>query len=132
MSAVIEKPRSVYAIFCEATKRIYIGVSANPEVSIKTKLRSAKGLNDYCRNHPKELSRLGVFECDFDKYGEGAFTPYLLEVNIPADKADERKWHWISEYNATDPKYGYNGRGGERVEFMLGLPENRFKKDSEA
>lgn len=123
----IGETRCVYAIQCRANGKVHIGMSVSPETAIKSKLASTRHHVAYKRSR-NELPD-DAFCRDYAQYGEKSFVPYLLEVNIPYEKGEERKLYWMRQYNSSDPKYGYNQKWHSRgeLEVKLELPENRFE-----
>ena len=65
------------------------------------------------------------FQKDFDLYGEDAFEVYVLEENIPPESCQAAETKWISEYNSTDPRYGYNIRN-ENIKDNFTVPTIGF------
>lgn len=117
-----KKASSIYAIRCKSTGKVYIGRSQDPY--------------ERTRQHFQRLKR-GDCECgtasfreDFAKYGAADFELYILEKDVAPDKFREREAFWISKYQATDQRYGYNRDTMKIVEMFTvadGLPPNLSK-----
>ena len=121
--------RTVYAIQCRENGRVYIGCTNNVGIRIKAhfaKLRKGVVTRYSTRTGRQEKT---TFQIDFDHYGQDAFTVHILEENIDYRVRKEREAHWIKEYNATNPVYGYNARPETDEVFDLSreLPVNRWK-----
>lgn len=93
--------RTIYMLFCEKTRKAYIGQTAG----------TAKGRVD---EHFQKL-RAGIhgsrlLQHDFDKYGEKSFIYFDLEKchiranNVPNNQ--EKKW--MEKFNTYNPHFGYN------------------------
>lgn len=108
---------SIYAIRCKTTGKVYVGRSQDPLERMKQHLQHLKrGDNHYGAASFKE---------DFDKYGVDDFECYILETGVAPTKFREREAFWISEYKATDPRYGYNKNNmevGVVMRITTGLP----------
>ena len=80
--------------------KVYIGITSNDP-----KFRWHGG-NGYYRNEH--------FYNAIKKYGWDNITHEIIETDLPKDAACELEIRLITQYNATNPKYGYNGtHGGE-------------------
>lgn len=80
--------------------KVYIGQTKNTlEFRKNQHYRSAK-----CNTRPK----YGYFYIDLIKYGMENFKFEVVEYVSDINKLDERERYWISFYNSTDEKYGYN------------------------
>lgn len=90
----------VYAIRCERNGKVYIGISKDPETRLQFHLIELKGGRKRIKN-PE-------WQKDFDEFGVDSFKAYILEANIAWDDRRAREHHWIKEYRAADPRFGYN------------------------
>lgn len=95
------RTNKVYMLFCESTRRAYIGQTLSPL--------------DYRIHEHFKLLRTGkhtsrLLQHDFDKYGEKAFRYFVLEeCNIRANNVkfnQEKKW--MERFNTYNPHFGYN------------------------
>ena len=122
-------PRTVYAIQCRENGRVYIGCTNNVEIRIKAHFARLRKGNVTRYSTRSERHEKTTFQIDFDCYGQDAFTVHILEENIDYRLRKEREAHWIREYNATNPVYGYNARPEADEAFALSreLPVNRWK-----
>ena len=79
--------------------KVYIGQTKNSlETRMSQHLRDAK-----CKKKKNTY-----FQDAIEKYGEHSFVFEIIdEVNSP-EEADEKERYWISFYNSTDKKNGYN------------------------
>ena len=118
MSLPITDPNTIYAIRCSVNGRVYVGRTKNLEQRIRAHhLELQKGYKRNMRNP--------AFQQDYDEYGLDAFKVFVLEKDVPPDQAEDRELHWIREYQATNPKYGYNSYGADKAptfEIADGLP----------
>ena len=77
-------------------------------------------------------TELGPFDLDFDRYGRDRFEVYIIEENVPPEICQEREAFWISEYDATNPDFGYNKRP-ETVpgvdDFIRGVPPKKKEEE---
>lgn len=118
MGWAIKSPSTIYAIRCIHNGKVYIGRTQRLEQRIREHwLDLKRGFKGNMRDPS--------FQQDFDRYGTDGFKVYILEENVSPDMADKREQHWISEYRATDSRYGYNKLGGKQLhdfEISPGLP----------
>lgn len=118
MGLPIVNPNTIYAIRCEENGKVYVGRTQNLDQRLRAHLNDLKkGYKGNMRNPS--------FQQDFDEYGQESFKAYVLEENVPPDKAEEREAFWIAEYKATNPRFGYNQRNGDPppgFELSKGLP----------
>lgn len=98
--------KSIYAIKCENTGRIYIGSSNKVESRIKQHMQELF-LN---KKKSSALQTRGgsLWQLDFNEYGEQAFTAYVLEKDVPADRVEDAERDNILKYRSNETKYGYN------------------------
>ena len=109
----ITKPSCIYAIRCKANGRLYIGRTYRLSARIREHFSDLR--NGYKVGSIRTSENLVNFQSDFDKYGEDAFEVFVLQENVSPDLCKATEAKWISEYNTTDPRYGYNIRD-ERIE----------------
>lgn len=114
----IKNPSTIYAIRCTHNGKVYIGRTQRFDQRIREHwLDLKRGFKGKMRD--------SSFQDDFDRYGTDGFNVYILEENVPPEMAEKRELHWISEYRATDPRYGYNKLGGNSFpdfKIIPGLP----------
>ena len=90
----------IYKILNKINNKVYIGQTKNKPnrrwCQHKRKLSLNKHTNSYLQSA-------------WNKYGKENFIFEVLDKNIDSsDKLDELEIHWISFYNSTDRKFGYN------------------------
>jgi hypothetical protein len=123
---VEKRHNSIYAMYCKENGRVYIGRSHQVEVRVRQhfcELRSRLKLDGQSAYYKKSN-----FEADFEKYGESGFEVYIIEENVPFEKAAERERFWIGEYKSFDTRYGYNksrGVGHTNLVVQHGLPPRK-------
>ena len=123
----ITKPNTIYAIRCKQSGRVYIGRTYRLEARIR------EHFSDLRRDQKNYRAGVEVssFLKDYIKYGEDSFSVYILEEDVSPELCKEREAFWISEYHATNPKYGYNKLDEQDksigYKFKQGLPPNRYK-----
>ena len=70
-------------------------------------------------NNPMYLGSGKILHLAFQKYGIENFNKEILEECESVQELNEREKHWISFYNSTDRKIGYNialgGNGGDTI-----------------
>ena len=119
---------SIYAIRNKANGRVYIGKTKDiRERVLQHWAEKTHIANIYKQN---QLTReLTLYEKDYLEAGKDGFEVYCLEENVPQDIGREREAYWIAEYDATNPKYGYNKRSERKlsVNCIVGLPPNVSK-----
>lgn len=93
-----------YKVYCHTSPsgKRYVGISNNPE----KRWNKGKG---YIKNY--------LFYRAIEKYGWDNFTHEILYENLSIDEAGEIEKKLISEWNLTDPNYGYNLREGGNGKF---------------
>ena len=95
--------KTVYAIQHNTTKRIYVGISNNPEMRIKKHLYALiQGTHSN-----KE------FQKDFDRFGAD-YSFHILEEGIEEEKALLRERQWINTLRTNEVYRGYNLALGEQ------------------
>jgi transcriptional regulator with XRE-family HTH domain len=107
-----ENYRTIYAIQCEATKRVYVGCTRNLEARIRAhfqELRSGRK-KQYMGNMKDRAPKdnRSVWQKDYDEYGESSFKIYVLDKDVPIEVSYNTEISWIKYYDSTNPKYGYN------------------------
>lgn len=103
----ITHPSTIYAIRCKENGKLYIGRTYD---LIR---RTHEHFSELRRNAKKKTMypgkrTLSNFQLDYNQYGEEAFEVYILEENVPPEKCKSREAFWISQYDTTNPKRGYN------------------------
>lgn len=92
----------IYKITNIVNNKVYIGQSIDVEKRIqqhKYGLNNNKGHNAHFQNA-------------WNKYGENNFKFEIIEKVEDASKLNELEIEYISEYNSTNPDYGYNWQSG--------------------
>ncbi len=87
----------VYAIRCLHNGKVYIGRTQDIKKRMNCHL-----------NELKAGKKDGNFQADFNRYGADGFEVYILESGISTCDVSGRETHWIREYDATNPRCGYN------------------------
>jgi len=121
------RDKTVYAIQCRNTKRLYIGCTADVETRIRTHFSELqRGLKTKSNGKGKRIN--SPWQEDFICYGVDNFDVFIIEENIAADKSQERESYYICLYGTTDEKRGYNTRGVPRQPLRLirGMPSHSF------
>lgn len=96
----LEQPKNtgIYAIRCNATGRMYIGMSSHIVERVDT--------------HLQELRRNGhtnpQLQADFNEYGEKNFSFFVLEEGLTDKEGRLREQDYMDEYDTRDPVHGYN------------------------
>ena len=130
MGHKVTRPSVIYAIRCEANGKIYVGRTQNLQRRMREHLTELK---NGAKNQSYRFGRgPSEFQKDFNQYGQSAFEVYILERDVPPSEVHEREYHWISEYRATDSRYGYNKYAEKAAQgfsrFKSGLPPKVFEK----
>ncbi len=117
----------IYAIRCKNTGKLFICGSVNPEQAITSFFMDLKrGRKMWVVDGRRVNSPI---QDDYNKFGEDAFEVYILEEKMfDSAMRRERKKHWINEYKANDPRFGYNETKFEKklaVSFVCGLPPKK-------
>lgn len=98
--------QGIYKITCLADQKVYIGLSSDIEKRFKTHLSKLR------HNHHVNAHLQGAW----NKYGENNFTFEILELCDNQDQLKSKEIEYISLYNSTNHKYGYNiTPGGDGV-----------------
>lgn len=123
----IREPSTIYAIRCIANGKVYIGRTQDLDRRVREHLYELRRGLKNCGGRKDN-----GFQHDYNKYGEYAFEVYVLEDRVPPSEAQNREVFWISEYNSTNPIYGYNISDGmaarpKVLPIRKGLPEKRCK-----
>ena len=129
MGYKITRPSTIYAFQCEKNDKVYVGCTQDFESRIRMHFTQLKrGEKTRCLKSGR-YGRRGKSEWqnDYDKYGKDSFKVYILEDDVPPEKALERECYWISYYDSANPKYGYNIRTGrpssEPFSVEIGIPK---------
>jgi len=88
----------VYTIYKYTNKnngKVYIG-------------QTSKTLEERAQSNGHNYCECRKFYNAIKKYGWDAFEPEILEIVKTVEQANERERYYISEYQSTDDKYGYN------------------------
>lgn len=120
---------TIYAIRNKENGKVYIGRSTKLEHRIKQHWQEKRRMIQISKE-PKFMGSLTDFEKDFECFGQNAFEVYRIEECVPPEMCRQREAFWISEYNATDPRFGYNKSREVAVKvdsFIRGLPPNISK-----
>jgi len=122
-----KKPCIIYAFQCAKNHKVYIGCTENFDVRIKEHFRELRGGHKRRYGGPwkPEGAPPSDWQSDYDRYGKDAFKVYILERDVPPEKAYSREDYWIDYYNAKDPDYGYNIISGKKLPESIvepGLP----------
>lgn len=94
----MNKHMSIYAIRCNPTGRLYIGMSKQVEERIRQHLQELR-----LGSHNVKLLRE-----DYNIYGPDAFSFFVLEGGLSDLEARQREQDYMDEYNSRNPKFGYN------------------------
>lgn len=118
---------SIYAIQCNKNGKVYIGGTRNLTQRVDTHFRELKANRKYATSEEGKEA-YSDWQNDFNRYGESAFTAYLLEDGVPDSEWRARELEWISRYRATDRRFGYNVYGDQKtfnhVPIVAGEPKN--------
>lgn len=125
MGKTATAPSSIYAIRCTDNGKVYIGRSA--DVRHRAIAHFAFMEREKASPTRRKPNR---FQQDYNRLGRSGFEIYILEENVPPALCAAREGFWISEYKATDPRFGYNKLSERPIPgcFREGLPENLAKK----
>lgn len=98
----LEQPKNtgIYAIRCNATGRMYIGMSRNIVERVDTHLQWLRR-NDYHLVNPQ-------LQADFNEHGEKNFSFFVLEEGFTEKEARLREQDYMDEYDTRNPAHGYN------------------------
>lgn len=106
------KPKTIYAIQHNATKRIYVGCSTNPSRRSQEHLSHLRH-----KKHPN-----AEMQKDFDLYGED-YSCYIIEKDVPyqGNSKDfrfsscyDKERMWMCVLKSNEPETGYNLSKWER------------------
>lgn len=130
-------PSCVYAIRCKETGRVYVGVTENVSRRVRQHMLQLKNHTKVTCSNVHHVVRGAEWQEDYDTYGEDAFEFYVLEENVTYENRSIVEARWIREYNATDPRFGYNAprTSAKKVpDFLIihGLPPKVGSDDSVA
>ena len=123
---------SIYAIRNKENGRVYIGKTKDIRERVLQHWSEKTHIAKMYKQH--QLTReLTLYEKDFVEAGKDGFEVYCLEEDVPQEKGREREAYWIAEYDATNPKYGYNKRSERKlkVNCIVGLPPNASKGEKQ-
>lgn len=98
MRVCADKPTGIYAIRCNATGRLYVGISTNIDGRLRNHLANLRA-----GKHPA-----AELQADFDKHGEGSLSLFVLEEGLTADEARRKEQEYITEYDTRNLAHGYN------------------------
>lgn len=129
----ITKPSTIYTIRCRANGKVYIGRTCRLEKRVKEHFDELRKGQKTCCDYANRTRIKSHMQEDYDKYGKNAFEVYVLEEMVPPEKCKEREAHWIAQYNAAAPDYGYN-KLTEQDKSVLPcakrcLPPNRYMEE---
>lgn len=103
----------VYVIQNNVTKKVYVGVSVNPQTRWKG--------HRSCANSGRRKNR---FYDAIRSYGAENFTLSIIEEHANAQECAEAECFWIEYFRSWDPAFGYNlNMGGS-----LGIPTKEARK----
>ena len=107
----------IYKITNTVNGKIYIG---------KTCKTAQQRFNRHIKQSSGNVKNTDYFHLALKKYGSDKFQLDILETNIEnKEELNKREIYWISKYNSTDNKIGYNllpgGTGGK-------LPDEIYKQ----
>ena len=99
VTAYIE-PRnmSIYAIRCNSTGRLYIGMSRRVGERVDEHLQSLRR-NDH---------QVKLLQKDYNAHGKENFSFYVLEEGLTEKEARQREQYFMEEYDTRNPAHGYN------------------------
>ena len=91
----------VYGLFNVVSSKVYVGQSSSMAARWRYHLSRLRN-----RTHPNEYLQRA-----FNKYGEGAFEPRVIEETEVAS-LNPREIFWVAYHKADVPEFGYNMRAG--------------------
>lgn len=94
----VDKPVGIYAIRCNETGRIYIGLSTDIDGRLRNHLANLR-----TGKHPASL-----LQEYFDRYGEESLSLFVLEEGLTIEEARRKEQEYIAEYGTRNPANGYN------------------------
>ena len=111
----MERGDKMYKVYCHIfpNGKVYIGITRNSLVK-----RWGNG---------KNYSSCTLVNRALEKYGWENVTHKLLDVADTKEDAEEKERYWISQYNSTDRRHGYNLLPGGDVSNNCATPEMRYK-----
>lgn len=99
-----EKTYKIYLLICNPEEKGYAG-------------QTCQSIELRCRKNGKGYPEGTRIREAFDRHTEDDFVCIILEDGLTKEKANEREVYWISFFNLTDPRFGYNimkgGIGGD-------------------
>lgn len=127
------RPRTIYALRCKANGKVYIGQTGDVWRRVQAHFQEIGRVNRWIKDHPNQGFGIGWYSYSDDavKYGKDGFEIWILEENIPPEKAADREAHFINLYSSDDPDYGYNKTKAKHpriIEAKYGLPPNPSKE----
>lgn len=127
------KPKTIYAIQCTATKRIYVGCCTDVEARIRQHFRD---LSKGCKTmNTGKLQRGNTpWQDDFNAHGIDSFKAFIIRRDVPADQAEVLEREYILKYRANELEHVYNilPRFGPQVEIIEGEPPAMFTAQGSA
>lgn len=126
-------PVTIYGIRCIENGKIYIGSSINLARRFREHQYAVKQfISGAYRYPPAGIARLCE---DIKTYGWESFEWYIIEENVPFEMRRERECFWISHYDSTNSKYGYNTRNEQHPNyrsenFIYGVPDIVARNES--
>lgn len=95
----------IYAIVNRVNHKTYIG-------------QTKRGVNKRFLEHLKGNDQCSALNKAVNKYGADSFTVLKIDVARTQEEADEKERYWVSRYESTADKRGYNlTSGGGQFEF---------------
>lgn len=119
MIEIKEKKWKVYKHENLLNGKVYIGITS-------------KTLNDRARKNGSAYSQSPHFWSAIQKYGWNNFSHVILVDNLSKEEACKLEKEFISKYNSTDERYGYNcSLGGESGNYGVKASDDLRKRLSE-
>lgn len=92
------KNKSIYAIRCNSTGRLYIGMSR----------RVGERVDEHLQALRRKDHQVKLLQADFDAYGKEDFSFFVLEEGLTDREARQREQDYMDEYDTRNPDHGYN------------------------
>lgn len=115
--------KTIYAIKCEATGRIYIGCCQGYENRIRAHFNDLRNGRKTVYKNGKHIQ--SQWQKDFNEHGRDSFLTYVIEKDVPKEQAIEKEFEYIAAYKSAEPEYGYNiiKKRAERLDIIYGAPD---------
>ena len=118
-ATVGDRKFTVHAIKCDINGRVYVGCTSDVQRRVYQHFIALKNQAKTKRSTVNGIISGESWQEDYNRYGEEAFSVYVLESDIPyKDRRIREKW-WIHKYDACNPKSGYNAQGIKRPVYTI-------------